>query len=166
MINEWGDGVKNHAVARVRTIKKNLKENLKDSDSHGKDSVACTRILTPIYQPPHAAKLKASLYKDETGCYLLEYFGEKHLSSCSDDGDHNKVTAAWVAAWATELTALSKFTFRAIKAIQASEESLSFNAASSKLMVMARTKMRLAHGKKMTKISLRLPKKSSPSNQS
>jgi hypothetical protein len=162
--------VKNHAVAGVKSVKKNLKENLKenckDSDSHGKDVVACTRILTPIYQPPHAVKLKASLYKDAYGFYLLEFFGEKHLFSCHHNDHHCKNTAAWVVAWANELNALSKFTFHAIKVIQSLEASITFEAATCKLIVMARSKVRLSHGEKMTKISLRLPKKSSRSSQS
>lgn len=166
--------MKNHAVVGVKSFKKNLKESTKESlkcnnkESHslGNDAVACTRILTPIYQPPHITRLKASLYKDEYGFYLLEFFGEKHLSSCRHDVKHFKITAAWVVAWANELTALSKFTFHAIKVIQSLEKTLTFAAATSKLIVMARSKVRLAQGEKMTKISLRLPNKSSRSSQS
>jgi hypothetical protein len=118
-----------------------------------------------MYQPPNTAKLKARFYMDDQGLYLLEYFGEKHLSSSYNDIDGSKVTAAWVAAWAAELTTLSNYTFHAILAIQSREVALTFEAASSKLMVMARSKMQLAHNKKMTRLALRLPKKSSRSSK-
>jgi len=159
--------VKNHMVAGVKANKKNFKKNaVNESASAYPDNqqvVACTRILTPMYQPPNAAKIKARLYIDDQGLYLLEYFGEKHLSSCCDDIDFFKVTAAWVAAWAAELTTLSNYTFHAILAIQSREVALTFEAATSKLMVMARSKMQLAHNKKMTRLALRLSKKSTRS---
>lgn len=158
--------MKNHAAVRVKAIKKNLKESA-DRQQENQDGVACARILTPMYQPPNIAKLKARFFKDEEGFYLLEYFGEKYLSSCCDDDvDSIKVTAAWVAAWAAELTTLSSYTFQAIKAIQACEELLSFDAASSKLMVMARSKIQLSHYKKMTRMTLKMPRKSSRSSRS
>lgn len=161
--------MKNHVVVGVKANKKNLKENaVNESTSAYPDNqqaVACTRILTPMYQPPNTAKIKARLYMDDQGLYLLEYFGEKHLSSSYNDIDGSKVTAAWVAAWAAELTTLSNYTFHAILAIQSREVALTFEAATSKLMVMARSKMQLALNKKMTRLALRLPKKSSRSSK-
>ena len=156
--------MKNHAVVGIKANKKNLKENVSRTPDN-QQVVARTRILTPMYQPPNVAKIKARLYMDEQGLYLLEYFGEKHLSSCCDDVDAPKVTAAWVAAWAAELTTLSNYTFHAILAIQSREVALTFEAATSKLMVMARSKIQLANNKKMMRLALRLPKKSTRSSK-
>lgn len=161
--------MKNHAVVGIKANKKNLQESAIKESTRGyldnQQGVACTRILTPMYQPPNTAKIKARLYMDDQGLYLLEYFGEKHLSSCCHDVDRPRVTAAWVAAWAAELTTLSNYTFHAILAIQSREIALTFEAATSKLIVMARSKMQLAHDKKMTRLALRLPKKSTRSSK-
>ena len=78
--------MKNHAVVGIKANKKNLKENVSRTPDN-QQVVARTRILTPMYQPPNTAKVKARLYIDEQGLYLLEYFGEKYLSSCCDDVD-------------------------------------------------------------------------------
>jgi hypothetical protein len=89
--------VKNHAVVGIKANKKNLKESTSRTPDN-QQVVARTRILTAMYQPPNTAKIKARLYMDDQGWYLLEYFGEKHLSSCCGDIDGSRVTAAWVAA--------------------------------------------------------------------